>query len=159
MNNKDFKNFVKTYLKENFASQEFYDKEKQEAIEYLNNESGWVTILTQPGYNTVNIYKDVTGLDPERDNIDVEDIENYTELSVEEVLELVNNDVQPSMISQDSPEMVPPVEESSSTSLLNRQGKNVKPAALRKPIPKGKLEENKSIRKTVRNILFKDYRK
>lgn len=75
----------------NFATPEFYEDEKSEAIRYLNNTSGFVTVLYDQNNNDLVIYKDVTGLDQERDEIDQEEINSYMELSTEEVMEILNN--------------------------------------------------------------------
>lgn len=78
-------------IKENFASPEFYEDEKSEAMRYLNNTSGWVTVLYDPNQNELVIYKDVSGLNIDRDEIEPEEQENYMELSVDEVMDILNN--------------------------------------------------------------------
>lgn len=81
----------KESINENFMSDELYEKMRAEAIEYLAGTSGWVTVVYDPNNNDLVIYKDSVGLDPERDEIEPDDIENYMEMSVEEVLDLVKS--------------------------------------------------------------------
>lgn len=87
---------IKKKIMENFASNDFYKKEKNNAINYLkDNEYNWVTIEYDETYNTVRIYQG-HGLDPERDGIDKDDIDNnYMELEGHEVLDMIKNGVQP----------------------------------------------------------------
>lgn len=138
MNKIEFENFVKKVIKENFASQEFYDKEKNDAINYLENESGWVTVLIDPNYQTIKIFKDAVGLDPQRDNIDEDEMDNYMELSVEEVFGLLDK-WQPLLVDMG-------LDENSSLSLTNKKGKNLKPSNLKENI-------YKKIRKIIRENL------
>jgi hypothetical protein len=135
MNKKEFKNFIKKIIKENFASQEFYDKEKSDVLNYLENESGWVTVLLDPSYQTIKIFKDVVGLDPQRDNIDEDEMDNYMELSVEEVMGLLD-EWQPLLVDME-------LDESSSLSQTNKRGKNLKPVSL----------NNENVYKKIKSII------
>ena len=89
-------NPIKKKIMENFASNDFYKKEKNNAINYLkDNDYNWVTVEYDETYNTVRIYQG-HGLDPERDGIDKDDIDNnYMELKGHEVLDMIKNGVQP----------------------------------------------------------------
>jgi hypothetical protein len=88
------KDFMKSndVVEENFASPEYYEDRKSEALNYLNGLSGWVTVLYEPELGDITIYKDTSGLDTERDDIGPEEREGYMELSVDEVLEIINSD-------------------------------------------------------------------
>jgi len=145
MNKNEFKRFILHTIKENFASQEFHFEEREKAMEYLENTSGWVTILLDPTYNTIRIFQDVSGLDPERDNITEEEIENYMELSVDEVHELLLNNMTPILSPAN-------IDEGSNLSFTNRRGANAKPANFRK---KNKKQVKEFIEKnydTIKNI-------
>ena len=88
-------NPIKKKIMENFASNDFYKKEKNNAINYLkDNDYNWVTVEYDETYNTVRIYQG-SGLDPERDSIDSDNIDNYMELEGHEVLDMIKNGVQP----------------------------------------------------------------
>jgi len=88
-------NPIKKKIMENFASNEFYKKEKDNAIKYLkHNDYNWVTVEYDETYNTVRIYQG-SGLDAERDDIDSDNIDNYMELLGHEVLDMIKNGVQP----------------------------------------------------------------
>lgn len=79
-------------LKENFPSQEMVDSDNQEVLDYLESSTGWETVVFNGDYNEIAVYKDVNGLDPERDGIDPEDLEdNYQEVDAETLIELVNS--------------------------------------------------------------------
>jgi hypothetical protein len=88
------KDFMKSndVVEENFASPEYYEDRKSEALNYLNGLSGWVTVLYEPELGDITIYKDTSGLDTERDDIGPEEREGYMELSVDEVIEIINSD-------------------------------------------------------------------
>jgi len=81
----------KNNLNENFMSDEMFEKMRSESINYLNSTSGWVTVLYDPNDNSLVLFKDVSGLDPERDEVEADEMENYMELSTDEVLELVKS--------------------------------------------------------------------
>lgn len=87
-------------INENFASQEFYDGENAEATEYLQDqEYNHHTVELDHNSNTIRIYKDVSGLDAERDQVDPEDMSNYMEMTGEEIMDVISGGMQPSMIS------------------------------------------------------------
>lgn len=81
----------KKSINENYMSDELYEKMRAEAINYLVKESGWVTVVYDPNNSDLMIYKGAVGLDPERDEVEPEDMENYMEISADEALELVKS--------------------------------------------------------------------
>jgi hypothetical protein len=84
-------NTSSSHINENYMSDEMFEKIRVEAINYLNGTSGWVTVLYEPNDSSLVIFKDVSGLDEERDEIELDEVENYMEISVDEALDLVRS--------------------------------------------------------------------
>jgi hypothetical protein len=92
---KEEKNPIRKKIVENFASNDFYKKSKNDAVKFLKqNDYNWVTVEYDETYNTVRIYQG-SGLDPQRDDIDDENMDNYMEMQGHEVLDIIKNGVQP----------------------------------------------------------------
>jgi len=92
---KEEKNPIRKKIVENFASNDFYKKSKNDAVKFLKqNDYNWVTVEYDETYNTVRIYQG-SGLDPQRDDIDNENMDNYMEMQGHEVLDMIKNGVQP----------------------------------------------------------------
>ena len=85
--NRVIKETVKKVLNEQFAGE---DKEgRREAIRYLkHNDYNWVTVEFDHTYGIVRIYQG-QGLDFERDQIEPEQEDDYTEMMGHEVLDIV----------------------------------------------------------------------
>lgn len=79
-------------LKENFPSQEMVDSDNQEVLDYLDGMFSEETVYIDQNDNTISVYKDVNGLDPERDGVDPRDAgRSYVELDSETIIELINS--------------------------------------------------------------------
>jgi hypothetical protein len=95
---KEEMNPIRKKIVENFASNDFYKKEKIDSINFLKrNDYNWVTVEYDPTYNTVRIYKG-QGLDPQRDDVDEDNMDNYMEMMGHEVLGMIKNGVQPMLM-------------------------------------------------------------